>query len=143
MGNYHVRLLGGKGVVTPLTYPVRIRRVKMGGRNRFSRRHGFEPQDAEITVRQDAPDGLRSAVVEIAYEVGLSPKPLRTIICHTLRAREDPNNWSEFPNVNMEVHYRTLFFLLFLNKLLVTADEYRTHPWRFQLDPLYTEPFLF
>ena len=23
MGNYHVRFLGGKGVVTPLTYPVR------------------------------------------------------------------------------------------------------------------------
>ena len=22
MGNYHVRFLGGKGVVTPLTYPV-------------------------------------------------------------------------------------------------------------------------
>ena len=24
MGNYHVRFLEGKGVVTPLTYPVRI-----------------------------------------------------------------------------------------------------------------------
>jgi len=28
MGNYHVRFLGGKGVVTPLTYPV-FRRENM------------------------------------------------------------------------------------------------------------------
>ena len=29
MGNYHVRFLGGKGVVTPLTYPVREEEMKI------------------------------------------------------------------------------------------------------------------
>jgi len=28
MGNYHVRFLGGKGAVTPLTYPVREEKMR-------------------------------------------------------------------------------------------------------------------
>jgi len=76
----------------------------MRRRDRFSTRHGFEPDDAEITVRKDAPPELRTAVVSIAYEAGLRPNSLRPIVCRVLRVREDPSNWSEYPNVDGEVH---------------------------------------
>jgi hypothetical protein len=69
----------------------------------FSSRHGFEPQDAEITVRNDAPYNLRGVVVDIAYEAGLDPHSMRSIVCSTLREREDTSNWSAFPNVDNEV----------------------------------------
>lgn len=70
---------------------------------RFSRRHGYTEADAEITVRHDAPDELRSVVVEIAYEAGLTPEPLRRLVCRVLRTAPDQSNWSEFPNVDDEV----------------------------------------
>ena len=71
--------------------------------NRFSERHGFEPPQAEITVTRDAPHDLRGIVVDIAYEAGLDPHRLRSIVCQLLRVREDPNNWSAYPNVDYEV----------------------------------------
>jgi len=71
--------------------------------SRFSNRHGYSPADAEITVRHEAPDELRSVVVEIAYESGFTPNPLRTLVCRVLRARPNPSNWSEYPNVDGEI----------------------------------------
>lgn len=71
--------------------------------NRFSERHGFEPLQAEITVTRDAPYELRGVVVDIAYEAGLDPHKLRSIVCQLLRVREDPSNWSAYPNVDYEV----------------------------------------
>lgn len=71
--------------------------------NRFSKRLGFEPPQAEITVTRDAPHDLRGVVVDIAYEAGLGPHRLRSIVCQMLRVREDPSNWSAFPNVDYEV----------------------------------------
>lgn len=71
--------------------------------DRFSRRHGYNPPDAEITVREDAPENLRGVVVDLAYECGFSPKPLRRIVCRVLRVAPDPNNWSEYPNIDEEV----------------------------------------
>lgn len=70
---------------------------------RFSRRYGYAEADAEITVRHDAPNELRSVVVEIAYESGLEPEPLRRTVCPVLRTAPDPSNWSDFPNVDNEV----------------------------------------
>jgi hypothetical protein len=70
---------------------------------RFSDRLGYQPDDVEITVRLDAPDELRDIIVDIAYESGLTPHTLRSIVCRLLRKREDPNNWSAFPNVDNEV----------------------------------------
>ena len=71
--------------------------------NRFSERHGFESPQAEITVTRDAPYDLRGIVVDIAYEADLDPHRLRSIVCQLLRVREDPSNWSAFPNVDYEV----------------------------------------
>jgi hypothetical protein len=75
----------------------------MAESDRFSLREGLEPLDAEITVKDDAPPGLRFAVVEIAYESGLGPSLLRPIVCRVLRVRPDPNNWSDFANVDQEL----------------------------------------
>lgn len=71
----------------------------------FSRRHGYLPEDVEISVREDAPLELRGIVVDIAYEAGLSPHDVRSIVCRVLRRREDPNNWSAFPNVDGELRW--------------------------------------
>ena len=79
----------------------------MSDRERFSDRHGFTAsrEDPEITVRNDAPQHLREAVLMIAYDCELSPSPVRDIICRVLRARPDRGNWSEYPNIAGEVEY--------------------------------------
>lgn len=70
----------------------------------FSERHGFKPSEKEITVRRDAPYELRGVLVDIAYEIGFHPKTLRPVVCRALRKRPDPGNWSEYPNINDEIH---------------------------------------
>jgi hypothetical protein len=78
----------------------------MAERQRFSERHGFRAKEAPITIRTEAPEDLRGVVAEMAYEVGYSPHPLRTLVCRVLRKRPDDGNWSEYPNIDGEV--RTL-----------------------------------
>lgn len=70
----------------------------------FSIRHGFnQSPGAEITIRQDAPHNLRGFVVQLAYNCGLTPSPLRELVCLVLRERPDQNNWSEYPNIDGEI----------------------------------------
>jgi hypothetical protein len=69
---------------------------------RFSERHGFAPDAAEITVRHDAPHDLRGLVVDFAYGSGLDPHDVRAIVCRVLMTRPDDSNWSPFPNVDWE-----------------------------------------
>ena len=69
---------------------------------RFSRRYNHAGTDPEITIRNDAPEELRSVVVDIAGESGLNPLRLRRIICRVLRVEIDLGNWTEFPNVDGE-----------------------------------------
>ena len=71
--------------------------------SRFSARNGFRKvNEAEITVRNDAPYELRGVVIDLAYECGFRPKSIRTLICRVLRKRADTNNWSEYPNIDDE-----------------------------------------
>jgi hypothetical protein len=77
--------------------------LNFGAMTRFSERHGYQPDDAEITVRLDAPYELRGVIVDLAYESGLTPHQMRSLVCRLLRTRKDPNTWSAFPNVNNEV----------------------------------------
>ncbi len=72
---------------------------------KFSERHGYQAENAEITVRFDAPEELRGVLVDLAYESGLSPHQMRSLVCRVLRKREDPSNWSPYPNVDGEVRY--------------------------------------
>lgn len=71
--------------------------------SRFSDRYGFEPNEPEVTIRNDAPEELRDVIITIAYESGLSVKATRTVVCRLLRKREDSDNWTDFPNVDNEV----------------------------------------
>ena len=64
---------------------------------RFSTRHGYDNAAPEISVREDAPRELRSVVVDIAYEAGLTPGQLREVVCRVLRVESDSDNWSYFP----------------------------------------------
>jgi hypothetical protein len=56
----------------------------------FSKRHGYQPSEKEITVRYDAPYELRGVLIDIAYEIGFRPKTLRPVVCRALRKRPDP-----------------------------------------------------
>lgn len=69
----------------------------------FSRRHGLSRPDAEITIRNEAPDELRDAVISIAYRCRFKPTDLRRILCAKLYRAPDAGNWTEFPNVDGEV----------------------------------------
>jgi len=71
----------------------------------FSKRHGYV-QEVDITVREDAPSGLRRFVIDIAEEdCDLSPSILRQIICRVLNENPDSSNWSEYPNIDSEIRY--------------------------------------
>ena len=70
----------------------------------FSKRHGFSTvEEVEITVRNDAPDGLRQFIVQLAYDSGFKPSKLRGVVCHLLKIAPDKSNWSEYPNIDGEV----------------------------------------
>ena len=71
----------------------------------FSKRHNFATTPP-ITVRTDAPDGLRYAVVENAVACGLCYDDIRTVVCRVLLSAPDPNSWSEVPNIRDEVRYK-------------------------------------
>lgn len=69
----------------------------------FLQRYGYAEPDAEITVREGDPAGLRGVLVDFAYDAGLLPSQLRTTVCGVLMVRPDLGNWSEFPNIDQEV----------------------------------------
>jgi hypothetical protein len=67
---------------------------------RFSRRFGHRPEEREITVREDAPEDVRAAILKIAEsDLDLRPSYLRDVLCTVLRKLPDRSNWSEYPNV--------------------------------------------
>ena len=71
---------------------------------RFSDRHGYRGTEQEITVREDAPEGLRFAIPLIAQSADMSPTQIRRAACHVLLVPPDPMNWSDYPNVWDEVN---------------------------------------
>jgi AbiJ N-terminal domain 4 len=71
---------------------------------RFSERHGHRGAEQEITVREDAPQGLRFAIPLIAQDAGMSPSAIRRVICQVLLVPHNPSNWSEYPNIWEEVN---------------------------------------
>lgn len=71
----------------------------------FSRRMGYRAAEPEITIREDAPDEMRHAIVMLADSLGLDPLNARLEVCGILLKRPDPSNWSAYPNVFGEVEY--------------------------------------
>jgi hypothetical protein len=84
--------------------------------NRFSDRFNHQPNDADITIREDAPPALRYAVLQLAVENDLGPSALRDIACSVLFVPPDRGNWSEYPNIWGEVQ-----------RLLEDAPWYRVY----------------
>jgi hypothetical protein len=69
----------------------------------FSERHGYRQPDAEITIREDAPDAIRIGLIQLAHAAGLSGKVLREAICAVLLKRPDyAHNWG-VENIAREV----------------------------------------
>ncbi len=76
----------------------------MTDKETFSKRFGhFSLKEKEITIREDAPEGLRRFIPMAFYELNKNPSDLRSIICRLLKIPPDNNNWSEFPNIDGEV----------------------------------------
>jgi hypothetical protein len=76
----------------------------MTNKNTFSKRQGlFSIKEKEITVREDAPEGLRRFIKMAYYDLGKNPSDLRSITSRVLKIAPDSNNWSEFPNIDYEV----------------------------------------
>lgn len=70
----------------------------------FSKRHGFKASGGEIIFRHEAPEELRNAIIQIAYQLDFNYKDLREAVCDILL--KTPNysgNWTEIPNVRDEV----------------------------------------
>ena len=69
----------------------------------FSRRNRYTGATKAITIREDAPERLRVTVIDTSLDLGLRPSELRSTISYVLRVRQDPSNWSEYPNIWHEV----------------------------------------
>ncbi|MEE4634125.1 AbiJ-NTD4 domain-containing protein [Pseudomonas sp. SDO528_S397] len=73
-------------------------------RETFSKRHGFSnTEEANITVREDAPSDMRSFFIQLCYDCGLTPTSLRAMVCKALKRQPNRDNWSDYPNVANEV----------------------------------------
>jgi hypothetical protein len=57
----------------------------------FSKRYNFATTPP-ITIRTDAPDALRFAVVQNAYDAGPSYTQIRSVVCRVLLGAPDLNN---------------------------------------------------
>ena len=97
------RLLALDYLLVEVRYRVGYADESMTARDSFSRRNRYTGAVKEITIREEAPEGLRVTVLETSRELGWSPSRLRSIICRVLRVRPHPGNWSEYPNVWEEV----------------------------------------
>lgn len=70
----------------------------------FSKRQGFHSlNEKEITIREDAPAGLRGFIRIAFYDLKKNPSDLRAITTRVLKIPPDRNNWSEYPNIDYEV----------------------------------------
>lgn len=69
----------------------------------FSERQGYRPPAAEITVREDAPSGLRDAILLIAEGAGMTPADIQKVTCRVLLVLPDRDDWSEYRTIWSEV----------------------------------------
>lgn len=75
----------------------------MSDHPRFSQRRSYALTPADIRIREEAPNEVRDAILQVALDVGFKPSQLRAILCRVLRVAPSQGNWSEFPNVWSEV----------------------------------------
>jgi hypothetical protein len=97
----------------------------------FSKRHGFS-RPKEITIREDAPENLRSFVLQTARSLGLEAHSQRDILCRVLR--EPPNDELEYRERRIwaEVHalmnacpwFKVYDIIEAVHASLARSDEY-------------------
>ncbi|MBP2312620.1 AbiJ-NTD4 domain-containing protein [Azospirillum soli] len=113
----------------------------------FSRRFGYQSAEAEIKVREDAPEALREGIVMLADHLGLSPHDARQEICGILLKRPNPDNWSAYPNVAGEVEelvwnapwHRVYDIAESFYNRLAHADQERGREFEDRLNDLFRE----
>lgn len=115
----------------------------------FSRRYGHGPEEREISIRDDAPEEVRAAILKIAQgDLDLSPFFLRDVLCTVLRKLPDPSNWSEYPNVWEECQrlikdcpwYKVYDFVEALyHQLAESHDLERAHRWESLINEYFLE----
>ena len=73
----------------------------MTNKETFSKRQGlFSIKEKEITIREDAPQGLRGFIKMAFYDLNKNPSDFRVITSKVLKIPPDSNNWSEYPNID-------------------------------------------
>lgn len=115
----------------------------------FSRRFGHGPEEREISVRNNAPEEIRAAILQIAQgDLNLSPSFIRDVLCAVLRKLPDPSNWSEYPNIWGECQsliedcqwYKVYDFVEALyRKLVKSSDPERAQSWESLINDYFVE----
>src|SRR5262249_40260197 len=114
----------------------------------FSKRHGYVPQDREITIRHEAPAELRAAVLQIAVEdAELTPSTLRQIVCGVLRGFPNKYNWYDYPNVWEEVQtlveeadwYKIYDIIEKIDSHLLAEQRYSAEPFEREINSFFRE----
>ena len=80
----------------------------------FSRRHGYLPHDVPITIRDDAPDGLRRGIIALAKRLGVPPEVARDEVCAQL-----------FTSPDSETNHYEISFEI--TEILLRAPWYRVY----------------
>ena len=70
----------------------------------FSSRNNYKPKEVPITIREAAPKELQEFLIQTSYHFEISPEPLRKLLCRILRKSPNPDNWTEYPNIDFENH---------------------------------------
>ncbi len=115
----------------------------------FSRRYGHGPKERDISIRDDAPEEVRAAILKIAEgELDLGPSFLRDVLCTVLRKLPDRSNWTEYPNVWEECQrliedcpwYKVYDFVEALCRQLAEKhDPERAHRWESLINEYFLE----
>lgn len=67
---------------------------------RFSERHELGAGATEIAVRYDAPQGVRTAILRLAKDSGMTPKTIRHHMMSVILSGFDERGaWTDYPNV--------------------------------------------
>ncbi len=112
---------------------------------KFSLRRGYRAPVKPITVREDAPEALREAVLQIAVSVGVGPKPQRAILCALLFKVANQYNWSDYPNVWGEVQdlirgaewYEVYDYIEALYERLLSADAAKAEEFASEINQFF------
>jgi hypothetical protein len=97
----------------------------------FSKRHGFS-RAKDITIREDAPENLRSFVLQTAMHLGWRPSRLRQLVCRVLRVPpneernyRDQRIWAEVQELmNTCPWFKVCDIIEALHASLAQSDEY-------------------